>query len=300
MIRPPYLETGDTVILISTARKVSREEINPSIAIIESWGLKVQLGNHLFSEDNQFAGTDKQRAVDLQFALDSDVIKAIICVRGGYGTVRIIDQINFSNFVKKPKWLCGFSDVTVLHSMIHNIGIQSIHSTMPLLFPKDEQKDAVESLRQALFGEMLHYQFPVNPMNKGVHMEGQVIGGNLSIINNLIGTSSDIDTKDKILFLEDLDEYLYHIDRMMVHLKRAGLLSGLSGLLIGHMSDMNDNTVPFGKSAYEIILDAVKEYKYPVFFDFPAGHLNNNYAIKLGSEVQLEQKSEILEFTSLE
>ena len=300
MITPAYLQAGDTVTLISTARKVSKEELTPAITVLESWGLIVKLGANLFAEDSQFAGTDDQRAADLQAALDDESSKAIICVRGGYGTVRIIDQIDFSEFIKKPKWVCGFSDVTVIHSTLHNLGIQSIHATMPLLFSKIEQQEAVETLRKALFGETLTYQFPVHPLNKGRKMQGELIGGNLSIINNLIGTPTDINTKGKILFLEDLDEYLYHVDRMMVHLKRAGLLSQLSGVLIGHMSAMNDNVIPFGKTAYEIISEAVKEYDYPAFFDFPAGHLNHNYAIKLGGKVLVEVKEEMILFTAKE
>lgn len=300
MIAPTYLQTGDAVTLISTARKVSKEELAPAITIIERWGLKVKLGANLFAEENQFAGTDSQRAADLQAALDDQESKAIICVRGGYGTVRIIDQIDFRAFLKKPKWVCGFSDVTVLHNTLYNLGIQSIHATMPLLFSKPEQQEAIETLRKTLFGDPLSYQFPSHPLNKGREMRGKVVGGNLSILNNLIGTPSDINTKGKILFLEDLDEYLYHVDRMMVHLKRSGLLSQLSGLLVGHMSAMNDNAIPFGKTAYEIISATVSEYDYPVFFDFPAGHLNHNYAIKLGSEVIIEDQEETMRFTSTE
>ncbi len=300
MITPAYLHAGDTVTLISTARKVSKEELAPAIAVFEKWGLKVKLGANLFAEDNQFAGTDVERTADLQAALDDDASKAIICVRGGYGTVRIIDQIDFSEFIKNPKWVCGFSDVTVLHSTLHSIGIQSIHATMPLLFSRIEQKEAIETLRNALFGEKLTYQFPMHSMNRGKKMQGQLVGGNLSIISNLIGTPTDINTQGKILFLEDLDEYLYHIDRMMVHLKRAGLLSQLSGLLVGHMSEMNDNLIPFGKTAYEIISETVKEYNYPVFFDFPAGHLNHNFAIKLGGEVIVQEKKEMMFFSEEE
>lgn len=300
MIAPIELQKNDTVTLISTARKITKEELAPAITILENWGLKVTLGAYLFAENNQFAGTDQQRAADLQKALDDDGSKAIICVRGGYGTVRIIDQIDFSSFVKKPKWVCGFSDVTVLHNAIHNLGIQSLHTTMPLLFSKPEQKKALETLRKALFGELLVYQFPIHLLNRGQKMQGKLVGGNLSIINSLIGTATDIDTSGKILFLEDLDEYLYHIDRMMVHLKRAGLLANLSGLLVGHMSEMNDNTIPFGKTAYEIIAEAVREYSYPVFFDFPAGHLNHNYALKLGSEVVIQEQEETMLFTAME
>ena len=295
-MNPPYLKKGDNVIIISTARKVSIEEIQPSVIILESWGLNVTLGHKLFKEENQFAGSDLERSQDLQHALDNPNIQAIICARGGYGTVRIIDQIDFTLFKKHPKWLCGFSDVTVIHNAIHSLNISSLHSTMPLLFPKEAQKEAVEALRKNLFGEPISYIFPKNLLNKGSQLEGVVIGGNLSIINNLIGTPTDLDTTNKILFFEDLDEYLYHIDRMMKQLKRAGLLTDLKGLLIGHMSDMHDNAIPFGKSAYEIILETVKEFNYPVIFDFPAGHLDRILAIKLGETISISEKENEMVF----
>lgn len=282
---PPYLQSGDSILILSTARKISAEELQPSIAIFKKWGLNVLLGDYIFEEYNQFCGTDEQRISDLQNALNNPSIKAIICARGGYGTVRIIDKIDFTLFQKNPKWVCGFSDVTVLHNAIHNLGIASVHSTMPVLFSREEQKEAIESLRKTLFGETIEYKFSTHPKNKDSQMDGILIGGNLSIVNSLIGTATDIDTTGKILFLEDLDEYLYHIDRMMLHLKRAGLLTNLAGLIIGHMSDMNDNIIPFGKSAIEIIEDTVKEYNYPVVYGFPAGHENQNLAIKLGANI---------------
>lgn len=295
-MKPPYLKSGDNVIIISTARKVSKEEIQPSISILESWGLNVTLGDNLFKEENQFSGSDLERTQDLQKALDNPNIQAVICARGGYGTVRIIDQIDFSLFQKHPKWLCGFSDVTVIHNAIHSLNIASLHSTMPLLFPKQGQKEAKETLRKNLFGEPISYTFPKHTLNQGDQLEGIVTGGNLSIINNLIGTPTDLDTTGKVLFFEDLDEYLYHIDRMMQQLKRAGLLTDLKGLLIGHMSDMNDNAIPFGKSAYEIILETVKEFNYPVIFDFPAGHLNRNLALKLGETISISAKENEMVF----
>lgn len=296
-MKPPYLKTGDNIIIISTARKISKKEIQPSIKLLESWGLNVLLGNNLFKEENQYAGSDKERTQDLQDALDNPNIKAIICARGGYGTVRVIDQIDFTQFQNHPKWLCGFSDVTVIHSAIHQLNISTLHSTMPLLFNKTEQKEAIETLRGSLFGRPISYTFPENPLNKGDRIEGTVIGGNLSIINNLIGTPTDLLSSNKVLFLEDLDEYLYHIDRMMQQLKRAGLLANLKGLLIGHMSDMNDNAIPFGKTTYEIILETVQEYNYPVIFNFPAGHLNQNLALKLGEQISISKKNDHMEFS---
>lgn len=287
-MNPPYLQPGDTVGIVATARKISQTEIQPAIQMLESWGLKVKLGTYLFNEDNQYAGTTDSRAKDLQTMLDDDNVQAILCARGGYGTVKIIDLIDFSKFRNNPKWIIGYSDVTVLHSHIHSLfGVETLHATMPLDFT-DKETEATRSLKKALFGEEINYTIPSHPLNKTGNASGVLVGGNLSILYSLRGTPSDLDTEGKILFIEDLDEYLYHIDRMMINLKRGGMLEQLKGLIVGGMTDMHDNTIPFGKSAHEIILDAVKEYNYPVCFDFPAGHLKgNNHALILGREVEL-------------
>lgn len=282
---PPYLKSGDKVAIVATARKISREEIQPAIAILESYGLFVETGVHLFSEDHQFSGTDEQRAHDLQQAFSREDIKAIIVARGGYGTVRIIDQIDFSSLKQFPKWIVGYSDITVLHSALANLNMASIHGTMPINFTKN--KEATESLKNLLFGEANTYTIPPHPFNKIGEIEGEIIGGNLSLLYSLASTPSDISTNGKILFLEDLDEYLYHIDRMMMQLKRSGKLSHLKGLIIGGMSDMKDNTIPFGKNAEEIIADTIKEYHYPVCFNFPAGHIDRNLAIYFGKKAKL-------------
>ena len=285
-IIPPYLQKGDTVAIVASARKISLEELQPAIDIINSWGLKVVLPKNVFCIDNQFAGTDDERAADMQWALDEENVKAVICARGGYGTVRIIDKLNFSNFVKHPKWVVGYSDITALHQHINqNFSIASLHATMPINFPKNEE--ATQSLLKALFGETLAYTVPSHVLNRTGEASGELIGGNLSLIYALCGSKSDIDTKGKILFIEDLDEYLYHIDRMMMNLKRSGKLQYLTGLIVGGMSDMKDNTVPFGKTAEEIILDAVKEYNFPVCFDFPAGHIDRNLAIYFNKNTTL-------------
>jgi muramoyltetrapeptide carboxypeptidase len=230
--------------------------------------------------------------------LDDPAIKAIFCARGGYGTVQVIDQIDFSNFKKNPKWIIGYSDVTVLHNHINtNFNIQTLHASMPINFATNT-KEALESLKETLFGALPIYTCDVDELNRFGEVMGELVGGNLSIIYSLTGTPSQINTKGKILFLEDLDEYLYHIDRMMMNLKRAGLLKELKGLIVGGMSDMNDNTVPYGKSAKQIIFDAVKEYNYPVCFEFPAGHINDNRAIMMGARINLlvEKKLTTLEF----
>ena len=288
MKTPPYLKQGDTVGIVATARKISLEEIRPAVRLLESWGLNVKLGGNLFYEDNQYAGTDSERVADLQSMLDDNTVRAILCARGGYGSVRIIDRIDFTKFSNNPKWIIGYSDVTVLHSHIHSLfGIETLHGTMPLDFTGNET-EATLSLKKALFGEDMRYTVPLHSLNKMGIASGTLVGGNLSILYSLRGTVSDIDTEGKILFIEDLDEYLYHIDRMMINLKRGGKLEKLKGLIVGGMTDMHDNTIPFGKSAHEIILDAVKEYSFPVCFDFPAGHLKEkNLAIILGREVEL-------------
>jgi muramoyltetrapeptide carboxypeptidase len=289
LTRPPFLKQGNTIGIVAPARKVSAEELAPAIKVLENWGLKIKTGKNIFSIQNQFAGSDAQRIADYQDMLDDTEVKAIIAARGGYGSVRIIDELNFSCFKKNPKWIIGYSDVTVMHSHIHtNIGIETLHATMPISFNKDAESLAL--LKKALFGEELSYSISSTPLNRKGESKGVLVGGNLSLLYALAVTPSDIDTKGKILFLEDLDEYLYHIDRMMMQLKRSGKLSGLKGLVIGDLSDMKDNTIPFGKTAEEIILDAVKEYNYPVCFGFPAGHGIKNYPLYLGREVELSVK----------
>jgi len=290
MKTPAYLHKGDKIGIVATARKISKAEVLPAIELLKQWGLEVVQGKHLFNENNQFAGTDEERAHDLQTMLDDVTIKAIIIARGGYGTVRIIDKIDFNNFIKQPKWVIGYSDVTVLHSHIHTLGVETVHATMPINFFKSEA--ATESLRKALFGEKLSYAVASSLLNRKGNTEGALVGGNLSLIYALTGSLSEVDTRGKILFLEDLDEYLYHMDRMMMALKRAGKLSHLAGLVIGGMTDMKDNTVPFGKTAEEIIMDAVKEYNYPVCFNFPAGHVDRNMAMFLGRNVSLNVKAD--------
>ncbi|MBK8369169.1 MAG: LD-carboxypeptidase [Bacteroidetes bacterium] len=285
MVLPSYLKKGDTVAIIATARKVSKEEIQPAVAFFESYGLSVVLGKNLFESSNQYAGTDDQRTEDLQWALNDKTIKAIIIARGGYGSVRTIEQIDFTEFKKHPKWMVGYSDVTVLHNAIHKIGVATLHATMPLNFTKNEE--ATKSMLDALFGKLIQIETEENYSNISGTAKGQLVGGNLSLIYSLSGTPFDIDTTNKILFIEDLDEYLYHIDRMMMQLKLSGKLKGLKGLIVGGMTDMKDNAIPFGKFPEDIILDAVKEYNYPVCFDFPAGHIDRNLAMYFGREVEL-------------
>lgn len=285
LIQPPHLKKGDKIAIVASARKIVLEELDAAIRIFNSWGLEVVLSKNLFKQNNQFSGTDVERAADLQSALDDDSIKAIISARGGYGTIRIIDKIDFSKFIKNPKWVIGYSDITVLHSHIHTLGIQTLHATMPINFSKNEE--AVETLMKTLFAKEFAYEFDASVFNKKGVAEADVVGGNLSLLYALSGSVSDIDTKGKILFMEDLDEYLYHIDRMLLNLKRAGKLRHLAGLLVGGMTDMKDNAIPFGKTVEEIIIDAVKEYDFPVCFNFPAGHVDRNLALVLGKRMKL-------------
>lgn len=286
-IVPPYLQKGDKVAIVCTARKFSVEEVQPAITLLESWGLEVVLGHTIGLDNFQLGGTDEQRVADFNAQLKDPAIKAIWCARGGYGTVRIIDAIDFSLLIHNPKWIIGFSDVTTLHSHVHNFGIATIHGIMAFSVPLAEEESKT-SLYQALFGLPMSYTIaPTNGNKKGT-ASGSMVGGNLSILYSLLGSVSSINTKGKILFIEDLDEYLYHVDRMMHNLKRNGMLEGLAGLLIGGMTDMHDNSIPFGYNAQEIILDAVKEYNYPVVFNFPAGHCALNLALKMGTIVELK------------
>ncbi|MEY2830008.1 MAG: hypothetical protein RIQ33_1866 [Bacteroidota bacterium] len=283
----PYLKKNDKIAIISTARKISSAQIDAAATLAESWGLEVVLGNTIDAEQNQYAGNDKLRLTEFQKALDDNSIKAIWCARGGYGTTRIIDDIDFRNFNKNPKWICGFSDITVLHNHIHTLGaIPTIHSIMPVNLQEsnDDTLASAESLRQCLMGERLKYNFSAHPLNRGGSAMSEIIGGNLSLIYSLASTQSDIDTSGKILLIEDIDEQLYHVDRMMLQLKRSGKLDNLAGLMVGAFTDMKDNEVPFGKTAEEIIAEHVAEFDYPVCYNFPVGHQFNNMAIKLGQK----------------
>jgi muramoyltetrapeptide carboxypeptidase len=287
MTTPPNLQKGDTVAILATARKNIVDNLKPSIDLLHSWGLEVVIGKSIGLDDNQLAGTDAQRAADFQKQLDNPNIKAIWCVRGGYGTVRMIDLLDFTKFRQNPKWIVGFSDVTVLHNHLNTMGFKSIHAVMPVSIPK-ATKEAIESLRLSLFGEKLSYEIDFHKMNRFGNAQGELVGGNLSILYSLLGSESAIDCRDKILFIEDLDEYLYHIDRMMMNLKRNGCLEGLKGIIVGSMSKMNDNEIPWGKNALEIIEDVTKKYSIPVVYNFPAGHINDNRALILGSIVRLD------------
>lgn len=284
---PPSLQKGDTIAILATARKNIDDNLKPAIDLLHSWGLEVVIGKTIGLDNNQLAGSDVQRAADFQQQLDNPNIKAIWCVRGGYGTVRMIDLLDFTKFKENPKWIVGFSDVTVIHSYINNLNIATIHGAMPVTVGR-ASAEAKESLRQALFGESIQYEIPFNPANRLGNANGEIVGGNLSILYSLMGSNAQIDCKGKILFIEDLDEYLYHIDRMMMSLKRCGCFDGLNGLIVGSMTKMKDNDIPWGKNANQIIADVTQGYTFPVLYNFTAGHISDNRALIFGKQVSLE------------
>jgi muramoyltetrapeptide carboxypeptidase len=297
---PPFLKKGDIIGITATARKISAEELDYAVKIIEKKGYKVQFAPNLFAIENQFAGSDEQRKNDLQSLMDDKNVKAILIARGGYGTMRIIDEINFNALRENPKWLIGYSDVTVLHSALHLQNIASLHATMPINFEKNEE--ATNTLFNIIEGKKVNYQYNYQAsLNKSLYKIGQakaeVVGGNLSLLYAMQGSKTAIDTTGKILFLEDLDEYLYHIDRMILSLKRAGKFDNLAGLIIGGMSDMKDNIVPFGFSAEQIIAHHLKDKSYPICFDFPCGHIDRNLALPLGFEATLHINEQQVDLT---
>ncbi|MDX1954899.1 MAG: LD-carboxypeptidase [Chitinophagaceae bacterium] len=287
---PHYLRKGDLIGITAPAGFMMEEEMRPAIQQIESWGYRTRLGSTIGKKDFTFAGTDKERADDFQQMLDDPEVKAILCARGGYGAVRIIDQLKWDTFKKHPKWIIGFSDVTVFHSHINrNLGFATIHSKMTNSFPEDWSKaepiqiDTILSIQKALGGEQMEYNAGPNMANRLGKAEGVLVGGNLKTIESLAGSRSDLRTTGKILFVEDTGEYLYSIDRMFWNLKRSNKLSGLKGLIIGGFKIKKDEGGDeFGKTLEEIVMEKVKEYAYPVCFDFPVGHQKNNFALKCG------------------
>ncbi len=297
---PAYLKEGDIIGITCPSGYITREDIQPAVSKLEEWGFQVRIGRTVGVRDYTFGGNDELRAEDLQQMLDDRDFDAIMFGRGGYGAVRIIDRIDFSTYKKRPKWLIGFSDATVFHSHVtQNFGIASIHSKMCNSFPADWSKaeasqiETINSIRKCLVGETMQYNAVVNEKNRSGKAEGILTGGNLSILQNLAGTKSDIETKNKILFVEDTGEYLYSIDRMFWNLKRTGKLDKLSGLIIGGFKTKPDDAgEEFGKSVYDIVTEVVKDYDYPVCFDFPVGHQRNNYALKCGMKHRLEVLSD--------
>lgn len=290
MIVPDALQKGDKIRIISPAGRVAEKYVLPAAEWLKAQGFQVELGKHVFARHYQFAGTDDQRLDDLQEAFDDEEPKAILCSRGGYGTVRIIDKIDFTRFLKNPKWLIGFSDITILHACLNNLEVATIHGVMPRYFfnEKGEPTENLHSLMKLISGQGVSYSVPGNEKNRNGRVSGELTGGNLSILSSLQGTNYEIETRGKILFLEDIDEFLYHTDRMMHHLKLSGKLSKLAGLVLGDFTDMKDNESPFGKTIIEIITEAVADFDYPVCFGFPAGHNAKNLALSFGQNWTLD------------
>ena len=293
MITPQYLQQGDKIGIVAPARKVKPAEIAYGIEQLKLAGFEIVEGNNLYGDFNQFSGTDNERAADMQHMIDDNSIKAIMCARGGYGCVRIVDDIDWHPLMDNPKWLIGFSDITVFHNHLHQVlGMETIHANMLVNYQAENfNSQSFDSLVAAITGNPLVYEWQTTDENKSMNHEGEmtaeIVGGNLSMLHTLTGTASDIETIGKILFIEDLEEYLYHIDRMMMNIKRSGKLEHIAALIVGAMSKMNDNAIPFGKSAQQIISEHAAIAGCPVVYDFPAGHIENNMALILGREATL-------------
>lgn len=288
---PPYLKKGDTIGLVCPAGYMPEEKVQTCLQVLQQWGYRVKFGKTIGGPSTTyFSGTDEERRADFQQMLDDDEVKTILCARGGYGTGRIIDTINFKKFKKQPKWIVGYSDITVLHSHIYShYNIATLHAPMAGAFNEEGFKNEfVLSLKKALEGKKLKYQCEGHPFNRKGEAVGELVGGNLALLAHLIGTDDDIKTKGKILFLEDVGEQLYNIDRMLHQLKRSGKLARLAGLIFGGFTDLKDTDRPFGQSVHEILHEIVKEYDYPVCYDFPVSHTDRNYALKIGVGYKLK------------
>jgi muramoyltetrapeptide carboxypeptidase len=284
--QPPFLKKGDKIAITCPAKKLPAP-MTDAVALLQSWGLEVVLGETVGASYHQFAGDDDLRARDMQRLIDDDSIKAIIAARGGYGTIRMVDQVDFSRLATHPKWLIGFSDITLLHAHVYsNYNLQSIHGQMPVNVP-DASAKSLKTLRMALFGEELTYSFNSHALNRDGDCSGVLTGGNLSLLIASLGSVSDFNYDGKILFIEDVGEYLYAIDRMLRTLARAGKLTKLAGLIVGGFTDVKDNDIPFGQTIEQIVMDIVKDHDYPVCFNFPAGHVPDNEALVLGKTLSL-------------
>lgn len=299
---PPYLKKGDTIGITCPAGYMTRDKAQACINTLQQWGFNVMVGNTLGSNsDNYFSGTDEERLFELQAMLDSNEIKAILCGRGGYGVSKIIDRIDFTAFKKNPKWIIGYSDITVLHCHINSkLKTATLHSPMAAAFNDGvEGNEFIQSLKKAITGKKAKYKSGVYSFNKNGKAEAELVGGNLALLVNMIGTASDINTKNKILFIEDIGEYIYSTDRMMYQLKRCGKLDTLAGLVVGSFTDTKDTERPFGKTVYQAIYDVIKEYNYPVCFNFPVGHAKENYALKVGCSYELKVSAKSVTLSEL-
>ena len=292
LIQPPYLKAGDTVAIVapSGVLKNREREVQQAKDLLKSWGLHVVVGKHVFSKDNHFAGTDAERCEDLQQAMDNPKISAIWAARGGYGTVRILDKLDYTQFRKKPKWVIGYSDITALHNQLHNEGFESLHALMAVSLTKDlnDIKPAIATFKAALFGNPTNYTLKGSQYNRVGEAKGELVGGNLTMLHTMLGSKESIDTAGNILFIEEIGEYKYHIDRMLQSMKRAGYFDNLNGLIVGDMSRMRKNTTLWGTSVEQLILDALSDYDFPIAFEMPAGHEKDNRAMILGRTIDLK------------
>ncbi len=292
MMSSMKLSKGDKIAIVSSARAIGFDELIYADKVLKDWGLIPVYGNTIGAKLNQFAGDDGLRTDDLQQMLDDDEIKAILFARGGYGTIRIIEKLDFTGFVNHPKLICGYSDITVMHTHINDkLGIETVHSSMPFNFEKNSI-EALLSLKNILFGKLPYYKLIPYKLNKIGEADAELIGGNLSILYSLLGTNYGFSTAGKILFIEDIDEYYYHIDRMMMSLKLAGKLQHIKGLVAGGFSDIKDNQIPFGRTAEEIIYEYMKDLNIPVCFNFPAGHIKDNRALLFGKKINLKVEAD--------
>lgn len=282
----PSLKTGDTICILAPAKAIDKNYVDVAKKLMENWGLNVVISKHCLGRNNYFSGSIKERSEDFQYALDDENIKAIMCARGGYGCVQIVDLLDWSLFLQSPKWIVGFSDITVLHQRIQQLNLPSIHGTMPLNF-KENSEEALETLRQALFGEKYTIELSAHEDNVYGLSAGKLVGGNLSVLYGLLGTNDEVSFENTILFFEDLAEYTYALDRMLYALKKAGIFQQVNGIIVGGMTDMKDTQPTFGKSVNEIMLSHVEELKIPVIFDFPAGHIEDNRALIVGAHVEI-------------
>ena len=291
LIKPEYLTKGDTIAIVAPSGVLKNYDnyINKAKELLKSWGLNVIVGKNVFNDDGHFAGTDNERTLDFQNALDDKSIKGIWCARGGYGAVRVIDNLNFEKYKLEPKWIIGYSDITAIHNELHILNSESIHAIMcKSLNELDiDNSESVSLLKKTLFGEKISYKIKTNSYNIEGSTSGKLVGGNLTLLHCMLGSKSSINTEGKILFIEDLGEYLYHIDRMLYSLKRAGYFDNLNGLIVGDFTDLRKNTTPFGRNLKELVLEIVSDYNIPVLFDFPAGHGKENFPLILGREIEL-------------
>ena len=289
-IKPPFLKTGDTVAIVAPAGilKNREETIEKAKSLLISWGLNVVLGKNVFNQNNHFAGTDEERLQDFQEALDNPTVKAIWAARGGYGSVRILDKINLSKFKKKPKWIVGYSDITAFHNHVNNLGFETLHAMMPTSLEEKPEEiiETIASFKNALFGEKLSYEIPSSTYNRNGKISGEIVGGNLSILMSMLGSKSQLKTDGKILFIEEIGEYEYAIDRMLQSLKRAGYFNNLKGVVLGNFSKIRKNPTAWGSTIEELIL-AVLPKEIPILFDFPAGHEADNRALFFGRKVEI-------------